>query len=114
MKKITFLVFVSINLFFFSYLTFAQDSGYSGCKTTFEGGVSCGGLSSSCQTTYEGTVACGGLATKCVETATGNVACGGLATGCIVSSTGKVACGGDIQNRQAYPPSMKGIQFGNF
>ena len=112
--KHTIVIFFLLNLAFVSFPAFAQQSGYSGCQTTSEGGVACGGLSSSCQTTYEGTVACGGLATKCVETSEGNVACGGLATRGIVSTTGKVACGGDLKSRQAYPPSMKGIQFGNF
>ena len=101
----------SLVFFLFSPTAFAQQGGTSSCKTTYEGGVSCGGLSSQCKTTYEGTVACGGLSTKCVETSTGNVACGGLAKECIVSSTGNVACGGDVKSRQMYPPSMKSIPF---
>ena len=101
-------------LLLFSSLSFSQDGGTSMCQTTYEGGVSCGGLSSVCQTTYEGTVACGGLSTECVETSTGNVACGGLATRCITSSTGNVACGGDPKSRQAYPPSMRSVPFGYF
>jgi hypothetical protein len=51
--------------------------GYAGCQTTYEGGVSCGGRSSSCQTTYEGGVSCGGESSSCQTTYEGGVSCGG-------------------------------------
>lgn len=57
-------------------------------QLTYEGGVSCGGESSSCQTTYEGGVSCGGKSSSCQTTYEGGVACGGLAKKCEISPKG--------------------------
>ena len=54
------ILIASLVFFLFSPTAFAQQGGTSSCKSTYEGGVSCGGL-----------------AKKCIVSSTGNVACGG-------------------------------------